>query len=387
MKKALYVLTVVMVILLLSSCQRPNDPDDNSSFADHSSSVGGTSSHENFGSSDTKLSDEELANIVATQLNIPENAEVTYKISDVYYDEEGCYYHDIRFYENGYIVAGASVDRTSGELLSHTYKYNPSITTFYHYFKDEYFARTVARHMKKEPYEAVSEAELAGFSGAISAFSDVESLSGIGYLKSITELSVAKCEVEEIPVEISQCKKLKRLNLLKAYSLKKLPENIGELAELEYINVCLTKVDNLPKSIGNLKKLKYLYASAIPLIDVPESIGDCESLIILDLHSTKITQIPDSVTNLKNLKSLDLGYTKITHLPENIGALSQLVRLDLFGLDLRQLPQSTKNLTNLEYFNVYNNYNLNEDYKQWFKNECYKCINDPELSKDWDSGR
>ena len=92
-KKALYVLTALMVILLLSSCQRPNDPDDNSSFADHSSSVGGTSSHENLGSSDTKLSDEELANIVATQLNIPENAEVTYKISDVYYDEEGCYYH------------------------------------------------------------------------------------------------------------------------------------------------------------------------------------------------------------------------------------------------------------------------------------------------------
>ncbi|MBR5451988.1 MAG: hypothetical protein IKV36_03220 [Clostridia bacterium] len=257
---------------------------------------------------------------------------------------------------------------------------------FYTFFKDRNVARDVAFSMGKQPHEEISEQELANFSGKITITINAESLEGIGYLKSITELEVYKNEVEEIPSEISNCKNLKRLNLLKAYSLKKLPESIGELENLEYINLSLSVVKELPESIGNLKKLKYIYAGACWIESVPESIGDCESLIVLDLHSTEISAIPDSICKLKNLKSLDLGQVKLTSLPQNIGDLTDLVRLDLFGNDLRQLPQSTKNLQKLEYLNVYDNYNLNEDYKQWFSNECYKCTTDPENDKNWDDG-
>lgn len=257
---------------------------------------------------------------------------------------------------------------------------------FYYYFDDAYFAECVARAMGKAPSESVTKEELADFSGEISILGYGESLAGIGHLKSIIGLSVAKCDIKEIPSEISQCQKLKRLNLLKAYDLKILPESIGQLNDLEYINVTLTSLEKIPESIGNIKKLKYLYAACTSIVTVPESIGGCENLIILDLHSTDITEIPDSITKLKNLISLDLGYTKITALPENIGALSQLVRLDLFGLNLRRLPQSTKNLVKLEYLNIYDNYNLNEEYKKWFDNECYKCFTDPANNKDWNSG-
>ena len=260
-------------------------------------------------------------------------------------------------------------------------------TNFYYYFEDAYFAEFVANAMNKDPNRPVTEKELASFSGNITAYGGVTSLAGISALKSITELSVYKCPVEEIPSEIAACTKLKRLNLTKAFSLQKLPENIGQLRELEYIHVGLTDLESIPESIGDLERLKYLYAGGTPIVSVPDSIGNCEDLIILNLEGTKITEIPDSVTRLKNLKSLDLGYTKITSLPENIGALSQLVRLDLFGLDLRRLPQSTKDLVKLEYLNVYDNYNLNEEYKQWFENECYRCITDPQNSDDWDGGR
>lgn len=291
----------------------------------------------------------------------------------------GCQQQNNSVDNTGFLENTSSVDANYSNVAD---------INFYYYFEDECFAECVANAMNKVPYEAVTEEELASFSGEISVFGDeVESLAGIGYLKSISELSVSKCSVEEIPSEFSQCNKIKRLDLHKAFCLEKLPESIGELKELEYINVNLTPLKNIPESIGNLKNLKYLYAAATSIAAVPESIGNCESLIILDLHSTKITMIPDSVTKLKNLKSLDLGYTKITSLPENIGALSQLVRLDLFGLDIRRLPQSTKNLVNLQYLNVYDNYNLNEEYKQWFENECYKCVTDPENNMDWDDGR
>lgn len=257
---------------------------------------------------------------------------------------------------------------------------------FYTFFKDENVARCVALAMGKAPHDAVTEDELADYSGVITISVNAETLEGIGYLKSITELNLGKSNIKEVPNEIAECKNLKRLDMLKAFGLEKLPGNIGELENLEFLRVSLTVVNELPESVGNLKKLKYLYFDNCAITMVPQSIGSCESLIVLDLHNTHISKVPDSITNLKKLKSLDLGYTKITCLPENIDELTELIRLDLFGLDIRQLPQSMKNLTKLEYLNVFNNYNLNEDYKQWFVNQCFECVTDPSDNANWDDG-
>lgn len=381
MKKVLCLFMVLSVIILLAGCQKSNNSPDGTSPTD------ATKPTETTNQTQMDLSEDELMEIVAQQLNVPNDTAITSQIGETYYREAvGCDGMDISFYENGHMVAGACVDPTTGELLQDIYKYDPANMCFYRYFPDEYFARDVAAAMGKAPYYAVVEDDLAGFTGTITTSGRVGSLAGIGYLKSITELYVAKCGVEELPDEVLQCKKLKRLYVGKLYSLKKLPESIGELQELEYINVALTPIEELPDSIGELKNLKFLNASSTNISTVPESIGNCENLIILDLHSTEITKIPDSVTKLTNLKSLDLGYTKITALPENIGALSELIRLDLFGLDLRHLPKSTRDLIKLEYLNVYDNYNLDEEYKQWFDNACYECTTDPEKNADWYDG-
>lgn len=381
MKKVVCLFMVLSVIILLAGCQNPNNSPDNTSPTDATKPTQATSPTQ------VDLSEDELLEIVAQQLNVPNDTAITSQIGETYYREAvRCDGTDIAFYENGYMVAGACVDPASGELLQDIYKYDPANMCFYRYFSDEYFARDVAEAMQKAPYDAVTEDELAGFTGTITTSGRVEGLAGIGYLKSITVLNVAKCSVEELPSEILQCKSLKRLLVGKLYSLKKLPDDIGQLQELVYIYVALTPIEALPESIGELKNLKFLNASSTNITAVPESIGNCENLMFLDLHSTDITEIPDSVTKLKNLKSLDLGYTKITELPEDIGALSQLVRLDLFGLDLRELPQSAKNLTKLAYLNVFDNYNLDEEYKEWFPNKCYECTTDPENNADWYDG-
>lgn len=393
MKKLFPLLLIFMLLLGLIGCEKAPVKDNTPSsseapLVDNSVSAPSTSPATEILKPDVTLSDAKLAATAAKNLGVPNDPTITYEIGEMFYWEVGeTYLKNIYFYKNDETVACAGVDPRNGELIRNIYKYDNNAKTFYNFFKDPYFAEQVAEAMGKNPANTITQEELANFTGKIEVFLFPKSLDGIGYLKSITELSVAKCPVEEIPSEISNCKKLKRLDLLKAYDLKKLPESIGELTELEYLNLMLTQVDKLPVSIGNLTKLKYLYASSIPLTSLPENIGFCENLVVLDLHSTKITKIPDSVTGLKKLKSLDLGYTKITALPENIGELKELVRLDLFGLDLKRLPQSTKNLTKLEFLNVYNNYNLNEEYKSWFKKEVYQCKTDPESSKNWDDGK
>lgn len=395
MKKIIVlILSLVMILLTFSSCTENNTSSVETSSTETFSTE--TSSN-NTSSSVEYLSDDMLASIVARKLQITDTSRFTYMVSELlYWQEGGRYYKNIEFYEKNVLVASAGVDPNNGTLLKQVYEYIDyglsdedvavAEVNFYTFFKDRNVARYVAFAMGKAPHDAITEQELASYSGEITIFINAESLEGIGYLKSITELDVCKNDVSEIPSEISECKNLKRLDLLKAYCLAKLPENIGELENLEFLRVSLTNVDELPESIGNLKKLKYLYFDNCDITTVPKSIGGCESLVVLDLHSNDITEVPDSITNLKNLKSLDLGYTKITSLPENIGELTEMIRLDLFGLDIRQLPQSMKNMTKLEFLNVYNNYNLNEDYKQWFPNECYKCTTDPSNDPDWDDG-
>lgn len=386
--------SLVLILLTFSSCAENNTSSAENSSENTTSTESSTTETSSQGTSIGKpgLTDEQLAKEFAPILGIPEKASITYVVSESYnYDMGGCYYKNIDFYENGVLVAHASAEIFTGEIISHLYGYTnrnsqAAEVNFFDYFDDVEFAWYIADKFDKYPDEAVTEEELASFSGNITITGNTKNLAGIGYLKSITELYLSKCDVKEIPSEISECKNLKRLNMLKAYFTSGLPESIGELQNLEFLSINLSGADKLPESIGNLKKLKYLYAAGCGMTTVPESIGECESLAILDLHSNKITSVPDSICNLKNLKSLDLGYTNITALPENIGNLKELIRLDLFGLDIRQLPQSMKNMTKLEFLNVYNNYNLNEDYKQWFPNGCYKCLVDPENSKDWDDG-
>lgn len=71
------------------------------------------------------LSDKKLAEIVAKELGVPENANITYEVSEKFFWEaSGDYYKNVTFYENGEMVATASVNPQNGELLKNILKYS-----------------------------------------------------------------------------------------------------------------------------------------------------------------------------------------------------------------------------------------------------------------------
>ena len=72
------------------------------------------------------LSDGELAEIVAPSLGVPDKKGIEYAVSgEMYYFEAAdCYYKNITFTENGEIVAYASVNPHTGELLRNIFQYN-----------------------------------------------------------------------------------------------------------------------------------------------------------------------------------------------------------------------------------------------------------------------
>lgn len=65
--------------------------------------------------------------------------------------------------------------------------------------------------------------------------------------------------------------------------LTTLPESIGDLTQLTYIDIQFNNLTTLPESIGNLTSLEYL-----------------------SLYNNSLTTLPDSFANLVNLKVLDL---------------------------------------------------------------------------------
>jgi hypothetical protein len=71
------------------------------------------------------LSDEKLAEIVAEKLDVPKNENITYKVGEKTFWEAGdTYYKYVSFYENGEVVASASVNPQNGELLKNILKYS-----------------------------------------------------------------------------------------------------------------------------------------------------------------------------------------------------------------------------------------------------------------------
>lgn len=108
MKKIISLFLAVVMIFLLAGCSVENSSEPQIS-------------------QNTGLTDENLAEIVAKKLGVPEKDDITYKVSEkIFWEAAGEYYKYIAFYENGEVVASASVNEQNGELLRNILKYSAS---------------------------------------------------------------------------------------------------------------------------------------------------------------------------------------------------------------------------------------------------------------------
>ena len=95
----------------------------------------------------------------------------------------------------------------------------------------------------------------------------------------------------------------------------------------------------LPENLGQLINLQELYISDNKLIFLPESLGELTKLQILNLVGNQLTSFPESFRRLKSLQRLSLSYNQLTSLPENFGQLTNLQELYLWGHQLISLPE------------------------------------------------
>uniref|UniRef100_A0A2N9FWY7 Protein kinase domain-containing protein n=1 Tax=Fagus sylvatica TaxID=28930 RepID=A0A2N9FWY7_FAGSY len=195
----------------------------------------------------------------------------------------------------------------------------------------------------------------------------------------------ATASLAPIPASIGQLTELRTLQLFSCPFTGSFPPEIGNLSNLERLelayNVNMTAAV-LPSNFMKLKKLTYLWMAGSNLIgEIPDTIGEMEALVHLDLAKNSLSgKIPSSLFMPKNLSIvylyrnqlsgeiprvvealnidvIDLSDNKLNGtIPEDFGRLRNMSGLSLFFNQLSgKIPDSIGRLPRLMILKLFTN--------------------------------
>lgn len=122
----------------------------------------------------------------------------------------------------------------------------------------------------------------------------------------------------------------------------------------------------LPLSIGNLKQLDYLDINIPNLSELPNEIGMLKQIKVLVIEDWNVSKLPDSFSNLKTLErfyiySFGPCFQQFPFTLQSMNNLSELIIL-LDKSDFKNLPENVKGMTGLKQLVVRDN--CSRDYKK-----------------------
>ncbi|KAI8972677.1 hypothetical protein BDB01DRAFT_809559 [Pilobolus umbonatus] len=117
--------------------------------------------------------------------------------------------------------------------------------------------------------------------------------SGIGYNKTLTELSLSNCKLSSLPDNLFHTTRALEILLLDSNTLNSLPSSIGSLRRLVVLSIQNNNIDTLPAEIGKLGELKVLDAQKNNLKSLPKEIWLCGSLQKLNCSSNLLEGFPE----------------------------------------------------------------------------------------------
>ncbi len=157
------------------------------------------------------------------------------------------------------------------------------------------------------------------------------------------------------------------------FEMKRLPAGLGTLVKLESLELsCLEQLEALPNEIGQLRQLEELIIDngngCQMNVSIPRSVGQLQNLRVLRLYGAldprgisprsslgRTKSLPATFANLQNLEELDLGRNGLRSVPPQIASLRQLKKLGLDYNALREIPSFVGNLSTLEELSLNSN--------------------------------
>ena len=101
--------------------------------------------------------------------------------------------------------------------------------------------------------------------------------------------------------------------------LTKLPPEIGQLTNLQSLDLRRNQLSSLPPEFGQLTNLQTLDLTFNQLSSLPPEIGQLTNLQTLDLTFNQLSSLPPKIRQLPNLKKLDLRRNPVPIPPEILG--------------------------------------------------------------------
>jgi hypothetical protein len=154
-------------------------------------------------------------------------------------------------------------------------------------------------------------------------------------------LNLYECQLREVPDSIGELKNLDHLELA-GNQLTELPVSIGNLTKLDIIGLSNNHFETLPASFGNLASLEWLPLGYNQLRVLPESLVELAKLENIELQGNKLVRLPASFHKLSNLKGVNLSDNPLVELPETLPPLEFLDVTRCY--EITQLP-STLSIT------------------------------------------
>ncbi|MBM3207722.1 MAG: hypothetical protein FJZ57_03845, partial [Chlamydiae bacterium] len=153
-------------------------------------------------------------------------------------------------------------------------------------------------------------------------------------------LSIQEGNLHHLPDSICDLRVLDRLMIADIPTIENLPDRLGDLTQLEILQITRTEIHSLPESLGNLRNLRHLSCSYSRLRGLPESFGNLERVEEIRLNSNQIENLPQSIGNLRSLNTLILTENRLETIPTTICNLGNLRDMSLNQNQLRDLPNS-----------------------------------------------
>ena len=172
----------------------------------------------------------------------------------------------------------------------------------------------------------------------------------IEQLQNLETLSINLYDLEELPKEIYNLTRLKKLTINRCHNIKTLPIPVKRLSSLKELSLSYLKnLDNLGSFIHKCPYLETLKLQSIQIEKLPKSLYELKGLKKLILPARKTVIISQEVSNLINLEFLECHINEIS---EEMCLLPKLKFFSYGNGELEYIPSSINNIISLGYISI-----------------------------------
>lgn len=158
---------------------------------------------------------------------------------------------------------------------------------------------------------------------------------------------------QTIPEEIGLLTQLSYLDL-KYNSIMELPKEVGALLQLQKLDLSHNKISMIPHEFCLMKTITWLDLSHNSLQELPKCFGTLTSLIILRASHNMLSKLPVTFHHLQSLEELCLASNKFHEIDCN-AALPRIRVLDFEANRISYLPLEVVEMQSLQYLNLRHN--------------------------------